>query len=45
MRSYPHVATSEGRVHFAGEHTSALGATLEGAVESGVRAAREVLAS
>jgi monoamine oxidase len=42
--SYPHVATPEGRIHFAGEHTSLLGTTLEGAVESGVRAAREVAA-
>lgn len=31
-----------GRVHFAGEHTSALRATMEGALASGVRAAREV---
>jgi hypothetical protein len=31
-----------GRIHFAGEHTSALRATMEGALASGVRAAREV---
>ena len=31
-----------GRVHFAGEHTSALRATMEGALASGVRAATEV---
>lgn len=31
-----------GRIHFAGEHTSALRATMEGALRSGIRAAREV---
>jgi len=31
-----------GRIHFAGEHTSILRATMEGALQSGVRAAREV---
>jgi monoamine oxidase len=39
---YPHVATPEGRIHFAGEHTSPLPFTMEGAVESGLRAAGEV---
>ncbi len=38
----PHIARPEGRVHFAGEHTSAWTASMEGALESGVRAAREV---
>lgn len=38
----PELARAEGRVHFAGEHTSALGRTMEGAVLSGNRAAREV---
>lgn len=42
---FPHVAKPEGRVHFAGEHTSGLGATLEGAVQSGIRAANEVTAA
>lgn len=38
-------ATSVGRIHFAGEHTSGeFAATMNGAVESGERAAREVLA-
>lgn len=32
----------EGRIHFAGEHTSILRSTMEGALRSGVRAAREV---
>jgi monoamine oxidase len=38
----PELARPEGRVHFAGEHTSTLGRTMEGAVMSGNRAAREV---
>ncbi len=38
----PHIARPEGRVHFAGEHTSAWTATMEGALESGNRTAREV---
>jgi monoamine oxidase len=38
---FPHVATVEGRVHFAGEHTSTL-FVMEGAAQSGVRAAGEV---
>jgi monoamine oxidase len=38
----PELARAEGRIHFAGEHTSALGRTMEGALESGNRAAREV---
>lgn len=37
----PELGRAEGRIHFAGEHTSALGRTLEGALESGNRAARE----
>jgi monoamine oxidase len=44
MRSLlPHVAGSEGRIHFAGEHTSAWPGWMQGAIESGNRAAREVL--
>jgi monoamine oxidase len=31
-----------GRIHFAGEHTSILHATMEGALRSGIRAAQEV---
>ena len=41
-RWLPTLARSRGRIHFAGEHTSALSATMEGALASGVRAAREV---
>lgn len=38
----PHVARPEGRLHFAGEHTSAWPAWMQGALASGLRAAREV---
>ena len=38
---FPHVATVEGRVHFAGEHTSTL-FVMEGAAQSGVRVAHEI---
>jgi monoamine oxidase len=38
----PELARPEGRLHFAGEHTSVLARTLEGALESGNRAAREI---
>jgi monoamine oxidase len=38
---FSHVATVEGRVHFAGEHTSTL-FVMEGAAQSGVRVAREI---
>jgi monoamine oxidase len=35
-------AAAEGRVHFAGEHTSIHRASMNGALESGVRAAAEI---
>jgi monoamine oxidase len=38
----PRTARPEGPVHFAGEHTSLLAGTMEGALESGQRAAQEV---
>lgn len=38
----PHLATPEGRIHFAGEAISALPAWIQGAMESGLRAAAEV---
>lgn len=41
----PHVARPEGRLHFAGDHTSPWPGWMQGALESGLRAAREVLAS
>ncbi|MCA0969523.1 flavin monoamine oxidase family protein [Halobacillus litoralis] len=36
------IATPEGRLHFAGEHTSSFHGWIEGAVESGIRSAYEV---
>jgi monoamine oxidase len=42
-RDYLQVAReAEGRVHFAGEHTSVHRASMNGALESGVRVAGEV---
>lgn len=38
----PYVARAEGRIHFAGEHASSLFGWMQGALESGNRAAREV---
>lgn len=35
----------EGRIHFAGEHTSALFSSMNGAIESGIRAANEIRSS
>ncbi len=39
---YPFISTAEGRVHFAGEHTSLTHGWIEGAIESGIRVAYEV---
>lgn len=39
----PEIAKPEGRVHFAGEHTSTWMGWMQGALESGERAATEVL--
>jgi monoamine oxidase len=38
----PHIARPDGRIHFAGEHASSLRGWMQGAFESGRRAAREV---
>lgn len=38
----PYISTPEGRVHFAGEHASTTHAWIQGAIESGIRAAYEV---
>jgi monoamine oxidase len=40
---FPNVATPDGRIHFAGEHTASV-QLMEGAVQSGVRAAQEISA-
>ncbi len=37
-----YIARPVGRVHFAGEHTSPWGGRMNGALESGVRVAREI---
>lgn len=43
MRSLlPHIARPEGRIHFAGDHTSPWSGWMQGALESGLRAAREI---
>ncbi|MBI3030568.1 MAG: FAD-dependent oxidoreductase [Candidatus Rokubacteria bacterium] len=43
MRSFlPHFASPEGRVHFAGEHTSPWAGWMQGALESGLRVAGEI---
>ncbi|MCY1059732.1 NAD(P)/FAD-dependent oxidoreductase [Nannocystis sp. SCPEA4] len=42
LELHPFVATPEGPLHFAGEHTSLKHAWVEGALESAVRAAIEV---
>jgi monoamine oxidase len=44
-RYAPWLASPEGRIHFAGEHTDPWQATMNGALESGARAAGEVLAA
>jgi monoamine oxidase len=41
-RLHPHITKPEGRIHFAGEHTSLHHAWIQGAIESGLRAAHEV---
>ncbi len=37
-----HLQSPHGRIHFAGEHTSILRSTMEGALRSGARAAKEI---
>jgi monoamine oxidase len=41
-RLQEHIVAPEGRVHFAGEHCSLWHAWIQGALESGIRAAREI---
>ena len=40
-----HIVAPEGRIFFAGEHTSLTHTWMQGALESAVRAVREILAS
>lgn len=39
---HEHIVAPEGRIHFAGEHASLAHAWIQGAIESGVRAAIEI---
>ncbi|MBM7645412.1 monoamine oxidase [Scopulibacillus daqui] len=39
---FPYIQIPEGRVHFAGEHTTTTHGWVQGAIESGIRAAYEV---
>jgi monoamine oxidase len=39
---YPYIAAPEGRIHFAGEHTTLTHGWMQGAIESGIRVAYEV---
>jgi monoamine oxidase len=41
-RLQPAIVQPEGRIHFAGEHTSLYHAWIQGALESGIRAAKEI---
>jgi monoamine oxidase len=41
-RLHPHIIAPEGRIHFAGEHASLTHGWIQGAIESGLRAAAEV---
>lgn len=42
LEHMPHIATPEGRVHFAGEHTAVQPGLIESALESAERAASEI---
>ncbi|HEY0375744.1 MAG TPA: FAD-dependent oxidoreductase [Pyrinomonadaceae bacterium] len=42
MELMPYIARPEGRIHFAGEHASAWPGWMQGAIQSGHRAAREI---
>ena len=39
---HEHISAPEGRIHFAGEHASLCHAWIQGAIESGLRAASEI---
>jgi len=41
-RLRPSIVAPEGRIHFCGEHTSLYHAWIQGALESGIRAAKEI---
>ncbi|WP_423798399.1 flavin monoamine oxidase family protein [Neobacillus sp. SAB-20_R2A] len=39
---FPYITMPEGRVHFAGEHTTLIHGWMQGSIESGIRVANEV---
>lgn len=39
---FPELGKSEGKIYFAGEHTSKTRGWLQGALESGLKAAQEI---
>jgi len=39
---HDHIVAPEGRIHFAGEHTSLMHRWIQGAIESGLRTAMEI---
>ena len=41
-RLHPHISAPEGRLYFAGEHASREHAWIDGAIESGLRAANAI---
>jgi monoamine oxidase len=41
-RLHQHIIAPEGRIHFAGEHASLAHRWIQGAIESGLRAALQV---
>ncbi|MEN1938572.1 flavin monoamine oxidase family protein [Paenibacillus sp. 102] len=42
LELYPYIHTPEGKVHFAGEHTTLTHGWMQGGIESGIRVAYEV---
>lgn len=42
LELYPYMTMPEGKVHFAGEHTTLTHGWMQGAIESGIRVAYEV---
>ncbi len=38
----PHIVKPEGRIYFAGEHTTLYHGWIQGAIESGIRSAAEI---
>jgi monoamine oxidase len=45
IQHLPHIAKPEGRIYFAGEHTSPWNGWMQGALHSGERVAQEIHAA